>query len=86
VLESRAWKSGSQLWDVIDVWQKELDGKMPSVEDVHFSSQIEHESTTIGPASAFSSPIQHPAVRRITASEQTSLLKKGRSCQTLPEM
>ena len=76
VLESQAWKSESPLWEVIESWQKELNGQIPSVEDVHFPSQIERDGNTSNPASAFNSPV-HPAVRRITHGEHTSLLKKG---------
>ncbi|KAK2166785.1 hypothetical protein LSH36_35g04056 [Paralvinella palmiformis] len=76
VLESQAWKTDSPLWDVIESWQKELNGQIPSVEDVHFPSQIERDGNTSNPTSAFNSPIQHPALRRITHGEHTSLLKK----------
>ncbi|XP_035243442.1 retinoblastoma-like protein 1 [Anguilla anguilla] len=64
VLESRAWSSDSALWEALEAAQK----KVPTVEEVNFSSSFETGNSNSGPAHlplATLSPIVHPRLREV---------------------
>lgn len=58
ILESLAWKGDSPLWDSL----KECALPVPSCEEVSLPSQMESAIMTVTPVS---SPIPHPAVKRL---------------------
>ncbi|KAJ8259215.1 hypothetical protein COCON_G00182270 [Conger conger] len=64
VLESRAWSADSALWEALEAAQK----KVPTVEEVNFSSSFETGNSNSGPAHlplVTLSPIMHPRLREV---------------------
>lgn len=75
ILESLAWKYDSNLWNAI----RSVGLPIPSCEDVSLPSQMSGSQTTGPPPQLVSSPLAHPAVRRISGIERPIARKDPQS-------
>ena len=74
------WKSNSALWEAIN----QAEGNIPKCEDVTLPYQFEKEETSNGgPPQIMTSPLMHPALRRIASEKSAVIPRKGEPCSNL---
>ena len=68
------WKSNSALWEAIN----QAEGNIPKCEDVTLPYQFEKEEPSNGgPPQIMTSPLMHPALRRIASEKSAVIPRKG---------
>ncbi len=75
ILESGVWKANSVLWETII----QTEGDIPKCEDVTLPYQFDKEDAGNGGGAPpqLTSPVMHPALRRIACEKSAVIPKKG---------